>query len=100
MPVVTIHDEAQFHTHMANAGGKLVVVDFTAKWCGPCQMIAPVFSRLSDKYPQAVFIKVDVDECDSLTAAHRVTAMPTFIFFRAKSKLATLQGANPQALEA
>lgn len=100
MPVTHIRDDLHFQSCLASAGAKLVVVDFTAKWCGPCQMIAPIFERLSAKYPQVVFLKVDVDECDQVAASNGVSAMPTFIFFRAKTRVARIQGANPQGLEA
>merc|ERR1712116_71733 len=82
------------------AGTKLVVVDFTASWCGPCQRIAPFFEELSRRYPRAVFLKVDVDQCPETAASNGVTAMPTFIFFRSKAKIDRLQGENPEALEA
>lgn len=41
-----------------------VIVDFTATWCGPCRMIAPVFEELSTQFPTLVFLKVDVDEVE------------------------------------
>jgi thiol-disulfide isomerase/thioredoxin len=38
-----------------------VIVDFSAVWCGPCQMIGPFFGQLSTQYANVVFLKVDVD---------------------------------------
>ncbi|KAH8956929.1 hypothetical protein BDL97_07G067500 [Sphagnum fallax] len=46
----------------AKSRGKIIVVDFTATWCGPCRLMAPVFSDLSKKYDILIFLKVDVDE--------------------------------------
>jgi len=97
--VKQVQDDAQFQAEMASAGTKLVIVDFTASWCGPCKRIAPFYEELSSKYPNAVFLKVDVDQCQETAAGHGVTAMPTFMFFRNKTKLDKLQGADNKALE-
>lgn len=100
MSVRVINDEAHFQAELSAAGIRLVVVDFTATWCGPCQRIAPLFDQLPNKYPRAVFLKVDVEKCQETAAAQGVSAMPTFIFYRNKTKIDRLQGADIQALEA
>lgn len=54
---------------------------FTGR-CGPCQRIAPHFEMLPNKYPKAIFLKVDVDKCQDTASSQGVSAMPTFIFYR------------------
>lgn len=62
---------------------KLVIVDFFAEWCGPCQMLAPILKNLEQKYTDSVAIyKVDVDESQTAAMRYGVTAMPTLIFFK------------------
>jgi len=100
MAVRVINDEAQFQAELASAGIKLVVVDFTATWCGPCRSIAPHFDRMPQKYPKAIFLKVDVDKCQETAAAQGVSAMPTFIFYRNRTKIDRMQGADVNSLEA
>lgn len=100
MPLIVINDDPHYVQEMNNQGVKLVVVDYTASWCGPCKRIAPIFEELSRKYSRATFLKVDVDRCKETAASQGVSAMPTFIFYRNKSKLDRIQGADPQALEA
>ena len=85
---------------LADAGDKLVVVDFTATWCGPCQRIGPVFVTLSEAYTDAVFIKVDVDENEETAQEYDVTAMPTFAFIKSGKKIDTVVGASEEKLKA
>ncbi|XP_064472018.1 thioredoxin-like protein 1 [Ornithodoros turicata] len=99
MPVKQITDEARFQAELSNSGHNLVVVDFTASWCVPCQRIAPHFESLSNKYLRAVFLKVDIDQCRETAAAQGVSSVPTFVFFRNKQKVTTLTGADPGTLE-
>merc|ERR1712013_296842 len=60
--------------------------------------IAPFYDDLSNKYPRAVFLKVDV--CTETAGAHSVTAMPTFMFFKKGLPIDKMQGADNPALEA
>ena len=77
--VKIVPDDSSFAAELEAAESKLVVVDFTAEWCGPCKRIAPFYDELSNKFPRAVFLKVDVDVCTETAGAHSVTAMPTFM---------------------
>lgn len=97
--VRVINDDGHFSREMSASGNKLVIVDFTASWCGPCQRMAPIFDQLARKYPLAIFLKVDIDKCPEVAAANGVSAMPTFIFFKNKSKVDCVRGADPTALE-
>ena len=67
--VAQLADKAAFDAALAAAGDKLVVVDFTATWCGPCQRIAPLFAQLAEENPDVVFVKVDVDENSEVSQA-------------------------------
>lgn len=61
---------------------KLIVIDFFAEWCGPCQMLTPIIKELDEKYENVEFFKVDVDETQECAVRYGVTAMPTLIFFK------------------
>ena len=94
--VVHVKDDAEFAALVGS--GKTVIVDFSATWCAPCKMIAPVFTELAGSHPQAVFAKVDVDECEATSEAQEVSAMPTFQAFSGGKKIASFSGASKQQL--
>merc|ERR1712012_1191950 len=97
--VHAVENKADFDTQLTNAGGKLVVIDFFATWCGPCKMIAPHLEEMDKTMDDVVFLKVDVDECEDIAAEYNMTAMPTFIFIKSKAKVADLTGANVERLK-
>ncbi|CAN0313090.1 unnamed protein product, partial [Phaeothamnion confervicola] len=51
-----VRDAADFAT-LINSG-PLVVLDFTATWCGPCKRVSPLFDALAPRYPDCTFAKV------------------------------------------
>lgn len=65
---------------------------------GPCKTIGPVYEKIAKEYPKAVFLKIDVDEQRELAQRYKITAMPTFIVLKDKQQVASVRGANPQAL--
>ncbi|CDP07462.1 unnamed protein product [Coffea canephora] len=82
--VIGCHSVDQWNEHFTKGveSKKLVVVDFTASWCGPCRFIAPILAEFAKKLPHVIFLKVDVDELKTVAEKYEVEAMPTFIFFR------------------
>ncbi|KAF2078560.1 hypothetical protein CYY_000183 [Polysphondylium violaceum] len=89
----------ELEKELSEAGDKLVVVDFTAVWCPPCQAISPVFTSLASQYPNAVFLKVDVDKCRNTAAKCKISAMPTFQFYRSNKMVKEFTGADQRALK-
>lgn len=62
---------------------KLVIVDFFAEWCGPCQMLSPILIEIEKEYSEKLEIyKVNVDESQECAMRYGITAMPTLLFFK------------------
>ncbi|XP_023801389.1 thioredoxin-like protein 1 [Cyanistes caeruleus] len=97
--VKVIANDTEFQPELSAAGSRLAVVKFTMRGCGPCLRIAPAFSALSNKYPQATFLEVDVHQCQGTAATNNISATPTFLFFRNKVRIDQYQGADAVGLE-
>ncbi|GAX11099.1 hypothetical protein FisN_9Hh190 [Fistulifera solaris] len=103
MAVIDIASESAFDSTIKNAGSALVVVDYSTTWCGPCKVIAPKFEELSEKYPDAVFLKVIGDaspEASKLMKREGVRSVPSFHYFVNGEKVDVVNGANAEAIEA
>jgi len=83
---------------METSKSKAVIIDFTASWCPPCKMIAPIFEKLAEETPQVEFVKVDVDDANDVAAFCGIQTMPTFQIFKDGSKVGEIGGANPGGL--
>ena len=62
---------------------KMVVVDFWATWCGPCQMLAPVLSEIAEEHKDTVKVcKVNVDEEQEIAMEFNIMSIPTLVIFK------------------
>lgn len=74
-----------------------VLVDFTATWCPPCVMIAPVLERIGvDEAARLRVVSLDVDENPITTANYRVLGMPTLALFINGEVATQFMGAKPR----
>eukprot|EP00578_Thalassiosira_sp_NH16_P003601 CAMPEP_0181134454 /NCGR_PEP_ID=MMETSP1071-20121207/32097_1 /TAXON_ID=35127 /ORGANISM="Thalassiosira sp., Strain NH16" /LENGTH=105 /DNA_ID=CAMNT_0023220975 /DNA_START=185 /DNA_END=502 /DNA_ORIENTATION=+ len=94
-----VESEGEWAELMEKSKTSLVVVDFTASWCGPCQMVAPHFESMSQEHTSVIFVKVDVDAQSDIAQKCGIRAMPTFQFFKGGKKVDEMQGANVAGLK-
>ncbi len=75
---------------------EVVLVDFYADWCGPCQMLNPVLDRLAAETDGTV-AKVDVDANQQLATAYGVRGVPTLVLFAGGEQVEEVVGAQPES---
>lgn len=74
--------------------GRPVVIDFYADWCGPCQMLAPIFEELAEKYSdQVTFCKLNIDNQKKLAISNQVLSIPTLLFIKDGREMERFTGA-------
>jgi thioredoxin len=78
----------------------IMLIDFWAEWCGPCKMFGPTYEKVSEKYPEIAFAKVDTEEEQDLAMAFGIRSIPTLAIFREKILVFKQAGMLPEnALE-
>ncbi|MBD2195328.1 MULTISPECIES: thioredoxin [Calothrix] len=75
---------------------KIVVVDFTATWCGPCRLVAPLMEQLAQEYKdRAKVVKVDVDNNKPLFKQFGLRSIPAVLIFKDGELVETIVGVSP-----
>ena len=60
-----------------------MLVDFSADWCGPCKMLAPILKQVKDEVGDTIkIIKIDVDKNQTLASQYQVRGVPTLILYK------------------
>ncbi len=73
-----------------------VVLDFYADWCGPCQIVKPVFEKVSKELNECIFFRVDVEKNREQANAYAVRSIPTIIFLKDGKEVSRYLGALPE----
>lgn len=89
-----IQDEAELDLLLKNES--LLVVDFTATWCGPCKMIAPFMDQLAEEYSDQIKVfKLDLDSNKGIAKRFSIRSIPAVLFFKEGELKETVIGAKP-----
>ncbi|XP_024974393.1 thioredoxin H2 [Cynara cardunculus var. scolymus] len=99
--VIQFHSSQRWQLHFNDSkqSPKLMVVDFSATWCGPCKMLEPFLRSLASKYEDVEFIKIDVDELKDVAQQFSVNAMPTLVLLKQGKEVERIIGAKKDELE-
>ncbi|GAB2280346.1 hypothetical protein Dimus_014983 [Dionaea muscipula] len=98
--VVAFHSSVQWRAYFESSkqSKKLVVIDFTATWCGPCRYMEPIINEFAEKYTDVDFVKIDVDELRDVAREFGVEAMPTFLLLKQGREIDKVVGAKKEDL--
>lgn len=89
-------DDAGWDTEVIKSPG-VVMVDFWAVWCGPCQMVAPIVDELATEYAGKLKVmKLNTDENPEVAGRYQIMSIPTILFFKDGQPVEKLIGARPK----
>jgi thioredoxin 1 len=86
-------------TSMQNSSEpSITLLDFTAKWCGPCRVMEPTLASIAKEFGDRVrIVPIDVDDQQTLAQQYNVRSMPTFVLVRDGREVGRAVGSRPRA---
>ncbi|MDP4176778.1 MAG: thioredoxin [Bacillota bacterium] len=91
-------NSSEFQSEVLNGSGT-ALVDFSATWCRPCKMLAPIVDELSTEMQEkAKVFKVDVDKSSDIAEKYKITGVPTVIIFKNGTAVDRIVGFQPKGV--
>jgi thioredoxin 1 len=73
-------NEEEYNSLLQN--DKPILIDFSASWCQPCQQMERQLDEIESKYNQITFVKMDVDECQTISHKLGIKSIPTLVIIK------------------
>jgi thioredoxin 1 len=97
MDVIKITDES-FDSVIKNLN-QVIIVDFSAEWCGPCKLMSPVVELIASQFGNKVVVgKLDIDKDGATATRFDIRNLPTFLFFKEGKLMDKVVGAVPKSV--
>lgn len=77
---------------------QVVVVNFSASWCGPCKAMKPQIEALESKADGAKFVYCDIDDAPDQTVKFGIMGVPTYVVMRDRKEKVRLVGSGPNVV--
>jgi len=76
-----------------------IIVDFWAPWCGPCQMMGPVFEQLSEEFKgKLTFAKVNTEDAQASAQKSNIMSIPALVLYKNGKESGRIIGAMPKSV--
>ncbi len=88
-------DTSEFKNEVLTSEG-VIVVDFSASWCGPCQMLSPILDDIDRERDDFKIFQIDIDEENVLAAQEGIMSVPTLQVYKNGQKVDQIIGLMPK----